>query len=361
MTTGGEGESVPADVDSFSPFYERLPDLFPIPFIFKLLFSLLLGFAFLGPHYWAVDSEVIKDLSWLLCLIIVTAMSCLYYATHVFRTMFPQMDLKVPTTPSGNPDRSYMTKVRAYLSDRHFFWFGFTFAVLNCLVGLGLGARSGESWPDLTLFLGFFIAGFVCGMAVGGIRGVVIALSEFLGNTPKVDYTNPDGCGGLLFLGRALIIFSGVTLVVGVMISLYILNAPWRLREASVVPHIIMWLWIAWPFVLSLTVLLAPASRANRALLNHKIETEVELAISLNRVRTEIAQPELDVAKRNQLITEIEYFGELRAQLHAMRVWPFNAQANVQFLILFVSNAYVAIESVRGLLGSGSSFLVPRW
>lgn len=37
-----------------------------------------------------------------------------------------------------------------------------------------------------------------------------------------------------------------------------------------------------------------------------------------------------------------------------MRVWPLNAQANIKFIILFVSNAYIAIQSIGGLLSSGS-------
>lgn len=344
--------------NSFRPFYEWIPDQFSIPLIFKLLLSMILGFLFFGPHFRIVGENVLTDWSWVLCLIIVTAMISLYYATHTFRAMFPQMYVLLQTPESTTVDSAYMDKVKHYLSDKWFFRFGILGAVLNCGVGWFLGVPYVDPGPILTTYLGLFIAGFVCGMAFGGIIGVVITLANFLDSQLAVDYTNPDECGGFLFIGEALIKFSGVTLIVGMLVSLYIVAVKWEWEgSAAVLAPALMWIWIALPFLASLTILLAPASRANKALMNHKIRKEVELALALDKARDALRQAGTDAERREELRGEIEYYGELRAQLHRMRAWPFNTQTNIKFVILFVGNAFVAIESIRGLLSSGSGVL----
>jgi len=339
---------------SFHPFYERFPDRFSIPIIAKLVISLLLGFLFFGIHYRIVGEGVLADWSWLLCLLIVTAMISLYYATHTFRTLLPQMYARLPQREPEEVDRAYMNNVRHYLSDRRFLWFGLTFAVLNCGVGRFLGIASEQFWAVVTTYVGFFIAGFVCGMALCGVIGVVITLDGFLGREPKVEYTNPDQCGGFLFMGEALIKFSGVILIVGVLISLYIFQVKWVWEGGTaILAPVLMWMWIALPFLMSLTILMAPAARTNKALMNHKIQVEAELVLAFDKARTELENA-TSAEQKDDLRDEIKFFVELRAQLHRMRIWPFNAQANIKFVILFVSNAFVAIQSIRGLIDSGA-------
>ena len=64
---------------SFRPFYEWIPDRFTIPFIVKVLLSISLGCLYLAPRYKVVKDEILIDWGWLLGLIIVAAMICLYY------------------------------------------------------------------------------------------------------------------------------------------------------------------------------------------------------------------------------------------------------------------------------------------
>lgn len=347
---------------TFRPFYEWLPDQFPIPLIVKILCSLFVGALFLVPHYMVVEAKILNDWSWLLCLIIVVAMLCLYYATHTFRAMFPHMKIRLGATDSNTLENVYRDPIKEYLSDRSFLQFGILFAVLNCIVGWALGVPYHEFWPKVTTYVGFFLAGFVCGMPVAGIRGVVITLTRYVDQgQPKVDYTNPDGCGGFLFLGEALIKFSAVTLIVGILLSLYMLEVKWsnagndlnKINELTAIVQAIMWMWIALPFLLSLTILLAPASRANNALMNHKIQKEVELALAFNKARDALQEAGSDAERRDELRHEIEYYATLRAQLHQMRTWPLNAETNVKFVILFVSNAWVAFQSIQGMLTPG--------
>lgn len=350
---------------TFRPFYEWLPDQFPIPLIVKILCSLFVGALFLVPHYMVVEAKILNDWSWLLCLIIVVAMLCLYYATYTFRTMFPHMKIRLDATGSNTLENVYLDPIKEYLNDRSFLKLGVLFAALNCIVGSALGIPYDAFWPKVTTYVGFFLAGFVCGMAVAGIRGVVITLTRYIDQgQPKVDYTDPDGCGGFLFIGDALIKFSAVTLIVGILLSLYMLEIKWSpasnglttSNEMTTLPPIvqaIMWMWIALPFLLSLTILLAPASRANNALMNHKIQKEVELALSFNKARDALQKAGSNEEQRDELRHEIEYYSTLRAQLHQMRTWPLNTQTNIKFLILFASNAWVAFQSIQGMLTQG--------
>ena len=344
-----QGDSV---VREFKPFYERIPDRFPIPFVVKLLISILLGFLFLGPRYWAVREAILNDWSWLLGLVIVVAMMSLYYATHTFRAMFPHLNVRLQSQDATSVSAAYFDNVKHYLSDRMFLLTGLLFAMLNC----GIGWILETSYVDLrdvtTIYFGYLISGFVCGLAVCGIRGVVVTLGSYFEQEPKVDYTDPDECGGYLFLGDALIIFAGVTLIVGLMISIYIVESLGQLE--GIFSRVTMWLWIALPFVLSLTILLAPATRTNRALMNHKIQKEVELAMSIDTARKTLMQEGINSDRQSELRSEIEYYDKLRSQLHSMRAWPFNTQSNIKAAILFISNAYVAIESIRKLLSEVS-------
>ena len=352
-------EVLSSDPDSFRPFYEWLPDQFPIPFIVKILCSLFAGAIFLVPHYMVVEEKILTDWSWLLCLIIVVAMLCLYYATHTFREMFPHMKIRLEATGSNTLENVYLDPIKEYLNDSCFLQFGVLFAVLNCFVGWVLGVSYEAFWPQVTTYVGFFLVGFVCGMPVAGIRGVVITLTRYIDQgQPKVDYTNPDGCGGFLFLGEALIKFSAVTLIVGMLLSIYML-AVWSPNSNTVITIVqtIMWMWIALPFLLSLTILLAPASRANNALMNHKIQKEVELALAFNKARDALQEAGNDDAeRRDELRHEIEYYATLRVQLHQMRTWPLNTKTNIKFVILFVSNAWVAFQSIQGMMEATKVF-----
>jgi hypothetical protein len=133
---------------SFRPFYEWIPDRFAFPFIFKVLLSILLGILFLAPRYQVVEEQILKDWSWLLCLIIVTAMICLYYATHTFRAMFPHINLQLQTKDPAVIDKAYFSKVKYYLSNKVFIWLGLFFAVANC--GIGWMLRGYEKPPPST-------------------------------------------------------------------------------------------------------------------------------------------------------------------------------------------------------------------
>jgi hypothetical protein len=160
---------------------------------------------------------------------------------------------------------------------------------------------------------------------------------------------------GELVLSDRMLILTGLLFAASNCWVGYILDASYENPQAtvSILPRVAMWMWIALPFVLSLTILLAPASYANQALMNHKIQQEVELALAIDKAKDALVHVATDADRSEELRQEIEYHDKLRTQLHGMRVWPFNAQSNIKAIILFVSNAYVAITSIGGLLTGG--------
>jgi len=338
----------------FNPFYEKISELFPVPFAGKACISILPGFVFLTLHFLAVQEKVFKDWSWLLCLLIVTAMACLYYATHTLQSIFPSMDL----LNEGGDSNVYLKPLKKQLSDRRLLGAGIFFGVVNCIVAFVLGPPYTEAFPKITIYIGYFLAGFVCGMAVWCIRGVVITLNRYLNKGElRLDYSHPDECGGMLFLGDALIKFSTVTLIVGVLITAYILWGDWEnlkfgADEAQkTYIRASMWLWICFPFLASVTILFSPATIANHLLMRHKVEMQVELKLEYEKAKSTLEKQTQDASRQEQLLNEYEFYLKRRASLHAMKNWPFNTATNVKFVILFISNALVTFRSIMKFLG----------
>ncbi|KKK69793.1 hypothetical protein LCGC14_2930470, partial [marine sediment metagenome] len=89
-------------MDTLYPFYDKLADRLRISFIGKLVLSILLGLSFLGLRYISVMKSgdvtkyILEDWSWFLALLITTVMLCLYYATHSFKNIIPEVLRRIP-------------------------------------------------------------------------------------------------------------------------------------------------------------------------------------------------------------------------------------------------------------------------
>lgn len=325
----------------FLPFYERLIIRFPGYLIGKILVSTLLGLAFLVSHYVSIGNKVFEDWSWFLSVLITTAMLCLYYATHTLRTLLPEMDVRL--RPDGN--EVYMATLRRILSDRHFVLAGFFFGLLNCGVGYSFGLPYSKGLAVVTILSGYFLAGFVCGMAVFGIYGISVLISAFSRKAKhSFDFTSPDRCGGTLFLGEALIIFSSVTLIVGVMISVYILKTPWEGDDTGWI-RALKYLWIVFPYVMSLVALIAPVVPINNELRQYKMEQEAMLQDRLTEICKCLEKNKLDAAERRDLREDYEFQQSIRKYLHGMRTWPYGVGENLKYLAVFVANLFATVDS----------------
>jgi len=326
----------------FLPFYERIANRCGGDMAGRIVVSALLGLAFLVPHYvgnWLVGNNV-NDWSWFLGVLITTAMLCLYYATHALETMFPEMNTRLG--PNGAD--VYMPPLKKKLSDGKFVVAGIFFGSLNCGVGYLFGLPYLECPGVVTILIGYFLAGFVCGMAVWGIYGVFAPIKAYsVKARPSFDFTSPDHCGGTGFLGDALIVFSSVTLIAGVMISIYILKTHWR-RDHTWWGMLIEGIWIIFPYVGSLVVLIAPAVPINNELREYKLGQEVNLREHLIGIRGRL-ENEPDYNKRKDLREDHEFQQNRRRDLHAMRTWPFSIGANLKYLSVVATNLVAHVSA----------------
>jgi hypothetical protein len=353
-----EGTSVMSD-KQFEPFYERvliherIAKNLPIPVVGKLLLSFFLACLFLVPYFLVLyedKSEPAKivewkwEWEWLIGAIIFFAMSFLYYATHTFRNLFLLLDAH--WKPINNQS-NYIDHANEVLSDKKFLWIAALIGVFNLGMGWLFGMPKGiESILNLPIIIswGYFLVGAVCGLATAGIFGV-IRVFTFLCQKGSfdLDYTAPDGCGGVRFLGDAIIKFSSVTLIVCVMISIYIINVEWKDGDDLLV-KVFIWLWVIFPYLLSLLVAVAPAVGVNQLLRKYKSDEDCKLKEESRQLLNKINNLSKN-SQLNELQGKYEHIGELRKKLYQMRTWPFGFSEYYQYSIVFISNIFLPIFS----------------
>ncbi len=335
----------------FFPFYERMAIRLPGNIAGKVLVSVLPSLVFLAVHYVSTEGEVFKDWSWFLSVLISTAMLCLYYATHTLRTILTEMDMRLQPDGEG----VHLTTLKRVLSDRNFVLAGLFFGLLNCGFGLCFGLPYCKWFEKVTILSGYLLAGFVCGMAAFGIWGVCRSIRAFAQKAKcTFDFTSPDNCGGTVFLGGALVVFSSVTLIVGVMISVYILLTPWKNKEEDWIQPL-MYCWIAFPYVMSLVALIVPAVPINKALSEYKVEQEVLLQKHMTNILKRLEGNKLNAVQRSELRADYEFQQSIREHLHKMRTWPYGLSANLKYLIVFLANLSASAASVREWMNPGPS------
>jgi hypothetical protein len=307
----------------FEPFYDRIAGYGPAPFLIKIALSVLLG----APFFFGASK--------LLGVLISSAMLALYFATETFRGTLPYMALKLD--PHAND--ALLERIRQVLSDRLFMVGAIGFGILNFCVGLLLGAP-GSGWTLALTYAGYLVAGFSCGMPVVGICGVVRTIDRFAELKPKLDYTEPDRCGGTAVFGSALVRFGSVTMIVGVMISWYILRTPWE--HDNGIADLLKWFWVAWPFLLSLIVVLAPSGRIADLLKQLAIRETRELESRLESLTAQIEDASLTPAAREEARRSYLYYRKLRGELHRMRTSPFEPVSWGKYATIFAVNFTIA-------------------
>ena len=336
-----------ANEQNFLPFYERLANYLPGYVASRVIASALLGLLFFVPHsLLGQPKSDASDWSWFLALLISVAMVCLYYATHTLGALSAEFNSRA----SSEEVKAYKYALGDVLSDWKFIQGGIFFGGLNCAVGLYLGLPSNT--PRVTILFGYFLAGFVGGMAVRGIYGVTKLLNAFSSKAKSsFDFTSPDGCGGTGFVGEALIVFSSVFLIVGVMVSIYMLRTTWTSPGRPGV-NLLRIFWIFFPYLCSLVALTGPAIPIARELKRYKIEEELNLQHRLKETRGGLDDPKR-AADRKDLREQNDDLQNQRKVLYAMRTWPFGLGANLKYFGILAVNVSAHV--------SGATKLVQGW
>jgi len=330
----------------FYPFYERLNVKLAGTVVSKIGISALLGLAFLALHYAAIGKQVFSDWSWFLAVLIGVVMLCLYFATATLRTLVAALVLQRP--PPGK--LASLTALTRILSDRNFVFAGSLGGLVNCIAGYSFGLPYAGAPAAITILIGYFLAGFICGMAVLGIYAVCVTIVRF-SETPGhfFDFTAPDGCGGTLFVGQALVVFSSVSLIAGVMISIYIIKTNWTGQELWWAASL-KGFWIVAPYIMSLLVLIVPAIPLHSELLRFKEEQEVLLKRRLAEIRKSLEDHQSDAAQRKDLRDDYEFGQSVRRDLHKMRTWPFGTGTGLTYIGVFGSNVIASKSIVANTL-----------
>lgn len=340
------------DSSQFLPFYERLSARFSGHIFGRVLISVLLGLAFLVAQYASVGNMIFADWSWFLGLLIGAMMLCLYVATFTLHALLSRM-----ATYSEQGSRACQDCLKHILSDRNYVVAGAFFGVLNCVLGYSFGLPYTNAPEVLSILFGYFLVGFVGGMGVLGIYGVFVAISAFSQDLKSViDITSPDNCGGTQFIGEALVVFSSVTLIAGVMISICIVETHWSGTPAGWVVAL-RYFWLAFPYVMSLIILFAPAVPLHIELRSYKLEQENIFRKRLASIRQSLEKPQLDGINRKELRDDYEFGQGARRELHQMRLWPYGISASSKYIVILIANS-IATFTLSGWL---KPLMIPTW
>lgn len=331
--------------DDFKPLYERWMGGGPGGFVNKFLYSILLGIFVLGLHFLIIEDQLFENYGWILSLIIIVASLSLFFATHTFKRLFPRLNNYL----TDEQKEAFISDVEKYLSDKIFLFYGFLFGVLNSLMGIAFGL------PDLyetilnqsVLILGYFLAGFVCGLALSGIVGVTRTLSNlFVTEHSFLDYTSHDKCGGTQFVGWALLTFSLVTLVVGLLITSYISYTSWTQKDFVLV-NVLYFGWIALPYVASVFVLIIPAISINKLLTKYKISQDKKLSNQIAEIFQELESEGISGERKQELYADYEFQTQMRATLHQMRTWPFGVGTNSTYFLSVGASLFGTVTNIQ--------------
>jgi hypothetical protein len=350
-----------ANVETITPFFERLPWPLPENFIGKILVSAGLGLAFFAVRSASTGFEASHDWSWLLAALISITMLCIYYGTHVLRTTVAEMNSRLLAISAMDLDRDEnprdddrpaaagkvdMIDLTGVLSNRNFVLAGLCLGILNAAFAYRFGIPDTETAAIFSIEIGHFLAGFVVGLGIPLLYGVCDAVPTYSCQAPpSFEFTSPDGCGGTLFLGEALVVISSITLVTGVMISVNMLKIEWTVADTWSVLYLKRF-WIGVPYLLSVGVLIAPAVSLNRALTAYKKREEASLQRRLTGIRRKLDTSQWDAGGLKDLREDYEFVVSERAKLDEMRTWPYGLGTNLRYLFVFSASASATIETV---------------
>lgn len=327
---------------TWRPFYEPAQWKNTNSFFIKILLSVLLSSSFLIPHLIIVEKQFFNDWSWLLATIIAVAMLCVYYATHTLRGLLPEIEARL----SREAKSEFNNLLRDRLSNYRLVRTGIMFGVINCGFAFVFGYPYGDQTAaNISINYGYFIAGFVCGMAVQGIFGITLLMQKHAeAGRESYDFTAADNCGGTSYLGAAIYIFSLVCLIVSVLISIYIVNTDWKNNDTAYF-KLMLWLWIIFPYTVSLCALIAPAIPINLQLQHYKREQDVKIQEKIAGIRSKLQGDNHPIADIKSLREEYDYQLSIRDRLHKMRTWPFSTHTNLEYLIAVTGGLGASISS----------------
>lgn len=338
----------------FNPFFERIAAAAPAAIIPKVSLPFLLAGAYYLLHSLIFAGSTLNLYPQLLAAIIFLVPVLIYLATAVFRELMNQMDNRVGTGKAP----TYPAELARLLTDRNFLIAAVLFGIGNTATAWGIGLKPDGPGQAVTLAIGYFLAGMVCGVAVWGAVGIVRTIHTYVRHDrPHFDFTAPDGCGGMLFLGRAVTTFSIIAIIGGVLVTSYILLADSAVHSASLVgggTHhasdleiVILWTGVAAPYALAIMMLLAPTFEIHSALHAYKVREDQKTEAELAELDAAFEAKASDAEALKSLRIRHTRASERRVMLYGMSTWPFSLDTHLKFALLMGLNGAATLFSAK--------------
>ncbi|MFC3122748.1 hypothetical protein [Agaribacter flavus] len=331
--------------DNFQPFYDKIFGTDPVSFAWRFLFCFFIGLLSFALHSYIIGDEIVKNKGWLLSVLMSGASASLLFATHVFRQSLAKFDIRLTSKQKAR----FQAQISTYLSNKRFLMFGFCIASATIALAFIFGLPEVYQTPITKPFIlaMLFIAGFICGLAFGGIVGVTKCLSNvFDENSSCFDFTADDGCGGTLFFGWSLLVYSLVTLFSGVLITLYISYSAWAHMDNFLVKTI-YYGFIGLPYVSSFLMLIIPSIVLHQRLSEYKEAQSQTLSDKINAISAHIDTPNISAEKKAEYYQDYEFYIKMRSKVYAMRTWPFGISTNATFLFSMLAGGFTTFNSVH--------------
>ena len=363
-STAGESRGV-----EFNPFFERIAAKAPDWLLPKVSLPFLLATGYYLLHRLVFAGSELKLYPLLLAAIIFVVPVLVYLSTGIFREMLGQLDNRVGTGEAP----AYPENLKDLLSDQHFLVTAVLFGGASTATARWMSLDVDSPVQALTIGFGHFVAGAACGVAVWGVIGIVRTINAYVRHDhPRFDFTAPDGCGGMLFLGRAVTTFAIITLVGGVLVSSYILLAESALHSNSLASQVIanaalpgdsdghseihlatrleaamLWVWVVAPYVLATMVLLVPTFEIHNGLHAYKVREDHKVDAELAQLDSAFNLEAGGADALKSLRIQHTRASDQRKMLYDMSTWPFSVNTHLKFALLMALNGLATFSTIQ--------------
>ncbi len=245
-------------------------------------------------------------------------------------------------------------QLKKILSTKNLVGYGILFGLLNTSFGVAYGIWYTSPYLIASILMQFFVEGFICGMAVCGIVGVVKMVSTFsVQEKIAINYQSPDKCGGISKIGNALLQFSLTSLSVGVLISLYIYLSPWTNRSQEIVKFSI-YVWMGFPHFAAISVLLLPLLMLHNMLEKLKHKHDLFLLKRCSSLRNSLgdlmhASENKDFQHLTLGVIHYTHMTEMHAKVHSLCTWPFDSRSGIIYTAGFLISGLVPVTQLAQL------------
>ncbi len=289
----------------------------------KVSISLSVGLFYLLAQFLTLPDKMVffEQSLWILGAIMSTCIMAMYAATMAFRKSLATID-RIEGQSKISQDI-----IENWMSDNQYLLAGAAFGTLNTLIGhlLGVPTEIHQSAVALGMFyVGFFVSGFLAGMGLLSIAAVILLHLRFAPNLQHaLNPEDPDGSGGIGTLGDALWFFALLIGLVGVLVSIFLINVNWSYMYKGYVQLIYLF-WLALPYVLAVSVVLIPGLAVRRQVSQFKNYRARQLKEEQSRLFSsykdfDVAGDDEIIASKREINEKMDHIEKQMKKLREMR------------------------------------------